>query len=59
MDAARFGWRNSTAAAILARHPELPAGLDSIVLVETEGGRERRASRRAGHAVCPFVPGRT
>lgn len=33
--------QGETATAILARHPELPPGLDSIVLVEAEGGAER------------------
>lgn len=64
--------QGETAAAILARHPELPAGLDSILLVETEGGRERiswrsraifRILRRLGGLwgglarLATFVPG--
>lgn len=41
---ARFAYaplQGETAAAIRARHPELPADLDSIVYVEQRGGAER------------------
>jgi predicted DCC family thiol-disulfide oxidoreductase YuxK len=36
--------QGETAAAVLARHPELPADLDSIVLIEVGAGGAERAS---------------
>jgi predicted DCC family thiol-disulfide oxidoreductase YuxK len=32
--------QGDTAAALLARHPELPKGIDSIIVLERDGGEE-------------------
>lgn len=48
-----------TAAAILARHPEVPAGLDSILLVETlaDGGERVQWHSGAIFRICASLPG--
>lgn len=48
-----------TATAVRARHPEIPAELDSILLVEGEGAEERVSWRsRAVFAICRRLGGR-
>ncbi len=47
-----------TAAAILARHPELTADVDSIVYVRQDSGREAVSWRcDAVFAICRELPG--
>ncbi len=47
-----------TAAAILARHPELAADVDSILYVRQDDGREAVSSRcDAVFAICAELPG--
>lgn len=50
--------QGETAAAIRARHPEIPERLDSILYVETAGGEERVYwESRAVFRVCRELPG--
>ena len=50
--------QGETAAAILARHPEIPANLDSILLVEPEGASERVSwHSTAIFRICRGLPG--
>ena len=50
--------QGETAAAILARHPELPPGLDSILLVETIDGREHLSWHSSAiFRLCARLPG--
>ncbi len=50
--------QGETAAQILARHPEVPKDLDSIVLVEVEGGQERLSwHSTAIFRLCARLPG--
>ena len=50
--------QGETAQAILARHPEVPEGLDSVLFVEREGGEERvRWRSRAIFHICRHLTG--
>lgn len=50
--------QGETAAAILARHPEVPEGLDSILLVDVVDGRERLSWHSAAiFQLCAQLPG--
>ncbi|MES2641522.1 MAG: DCC1-like thiol-disulfide oxidoreductase family protein [Myxococcota bacterium] len=50
--------QGDTAAAILARHPEIPQGLDSILLVEPDGTGERVSWHSAAiFRLCAGLPG--
>ncbi len=59
--AARFRFaalQGETAAAVLARHPELPVSLDSLLLVEEDEGEERVFWRSAAVLrICAGLPG--
>lgn len=47
-----------TARAILARHPEVPEGLDSLILVESDGAHEQIHWRStAVFRLCRQLPG--
>jgi len=47
-----------TAQAVLARHPELPSGIDSILFVESDAEGETVTYRsRAVFRICRHLPG--
>ena len=50
--------QGTTAAAVLARHPALPAPLDSLLLIEEADGQERVYWRSAAVLrICAGLPG--